>query len=266
LHTDTINQIAGDNWAPSFTGKPTNFEEASLSRMPYSVYSMFVKGYTEKQWGVPASHLETSLAGRFDVRRDGDSRLSTYEHQGLPKHGYAALVENMLDNIPISLGIDYLEQKDSIKARKKLIFTGSIDEYFGFSLGRLQYRAQRRSHTYDPLRSLTQPSVQINYPDPSDGTHIRTVEWKHLLPSSEAGTCIGTVITTETPFTPSDPHDYEYPFPSSVNRRIFEDYSQRAKQDKAVLICGRLGEYRYYDMDQAIGRAMMLTKRELLVD
>jgi len=250
-----IRRTVGEHWQPAFRGTPANFEEASLAMMPESVYRSFVKGYTEKQWGVPA--------GRFDVRDDDDVRLKRQRHQGIPVGGYARLMRAMLDGIPLRLGLDYLEEPESFQGRRVLVFTGPIDEYFGFSLGRLHYRGQEREHTWLPRVARHQPYGQVNNPDPDGGPHVRTIEWTHMLSGDERKSAIGTIITRETPKTPTNPDEYEYPFPDSANRALYQRYRAQAECVPGLLVCGRLGEYRYYDMDQAIARAMLLAKRLL---
>ena len=259
-----IRRSVGESWSPAFVGTPTNFEEASLAMMPESVYRKFVKGYTEKQWGVPAYTLSADLARRFDVREDDDPRLMRHVHQGIPRRGYAAWMEAMLDGIPVELGVDFLTQRTRFRARRCLIFTGPIDEFYGFDLGRLMYRGQRRTHSFhaDEL-GFRLPAGQVNHPDPATGPQIRTLEWKRMMPPEEARAIRGTVLTQETPYTPDSPEGFEYPFPDEANRRLYDTYRRRAEADASVLICGRLGEYRYYDMDQAIGRALMLSRRLL---
>src|SRR5207249_1122691 len=136
-----------------------------------------------------------------------------------------------------------------------LVFTGPIDEFFGYKYGKLKYRAQNRKLEYLPNTEQYQPCVQVNYPNP-DESRIRTIEWKHLMHDDDKKNVKGTVLTHETPFTPNAPHQFEYPFPDKRNKILYEKYRRESKRFKDVLICGRLGEYRYYDMDQAIGRAM----------
>lgn len=258
-----LRRVAGPAWRPAFTGEPANFEEASLALMPEPIYRKFVQGYSEKMWGVPARELEASLARRFEVREDDDPRLMRHPHQGLPRDGYAAFMERLLAGIPLTLGLDYLGARDAVRARKLLIYTGSIDEYYGFDLGRLRYRAQRREHVYHPDRAWALPCGQLNNPARENGDHVRTLEWKHLMPEAARVGIRGTLLTREYPFTPSDPRDNEYPFPSAADRMLYERYRARAEADPRVLIGGRLGEYRYYDMDQAIGRALLLARRIL---
>jgi UDP-galactopyranose mutase len=253
-----IKRKVGQEWRPDFTDTPSNFEDASLAMMPRFVYEKFVKGYTEKQWGVPARSLGAELAKRFDVREGDDFRLVRHKYQGIPVNGYSGLMNGMLCGIPVLLNIDYLKAPDCFSARKLLIFTGPIDEFFGYDLGRLVYRGQLRNHTYFPDAEYVQPCGQVNNPDPANGSHIRTLEWKYMMPSEYATRIRGTVLTVETPFSPCDSDRYEYPFPDNANIRIFKKYKKRAEAMPNTMICGRLGEYRYYDMDQAIERAMVL--------
>jgi UDP-galactopyranose mutase len=258
-----IRRTVGENWEPEFVGPPTNFEEASLAMMPSPIYEKFVRGYTEKQWGVSANTLSAGLAGRFDVRADDDPRLKRCEYQGIPLNGYAIFMRNLLEDIPVILGVDYLEHKAAFKPHRSVIFTGPIDEFFGFRWGRLSYRSQRRAHTYLPDVDYFQPCGQVNNPDKSNGAHIRTLEWKHMMPQKYSERISGTLITREVPFWPDSPDRYEYPFPDEENRQLYRRYRACADEIPELLICGRLGEYRYYDMDQAIIRAIALAEEIL---
>jgi UDP-galactopyranose mutase len=262
VQEEYILRAVGQNWQPSHAGRANNFEEASLTMMPSLIYEKFVKGYTAKQWGVAPANLAEGLAGRFDVRRDGDVRLKASRYQGIPRGGYCALMKRMLDGIRVVTGVDYLKNRAEFHGRLQAFFTGPIDEYFGFDLGRLAYRGQRRAHRFLPGVRWHQPVPQVNHPDPAVPI-IRTLEWKHMLEPELRETLDGTVITTETPYSPEDPSHYEYPFPDAVNHQLYSRYRQRAKTIERLVICGRLGEYRYYDMDQAIGRALTLARRVL---
>lgn len=257
-----IRRAVGERWEPAFRGEPSNFEEASLAMMPEVVYRKFVQGYSEKQWGVPASTLDATLARRFQVADDGDLRLMRHRHQGIPAGGYAAFMERMLEGIPVALGCDYLRRPEAFVHRRALVYTGPIDELSGFDLGRLRYRGQRRTHEHLPVDEH-QPVGQVNNPDPANGPHIRTLEWKHMMPAAERAAVPGTVITREVPHDPADPGEYEYPFPDRANAALYARYRARVRGRRDLLVCGRLGEYRYYDMDQAIGRALVLAKRLL---
>jgi UDP-galactopyranose mutase len=172
-------------------------------------------------------------------------------------------MSELLRGIPVILHCDYLKHRAEFAARKLVIFTGAIDEYFGFDLGKLKYRGQRREHEYLPDVNWAQPCVQVNNPDPGNGPHIRTLEWKHMMAPEDTARVRGTVLTREITVTPMDPNDYEYPFPDDVNAKLYHLYAERARATQGLLICGRLGEYRYYDMDQAIARAQLLADRIL---
>jgi UDP-galactopyranose mutase len=260
-----IRRAVGEDWLPSFTGLPRNFEEASLAMMPDAVYRKFVKGYSEKQWGVRATELAADLAKRFDVREDDEPRLMRHKYQGIPREGYAEFTKSILAGIPVVLNFDYLKHRHLIRSRKFLVFTGPIDEFFGYDLGRLRYRGQRREHSYIPNKDFAQPCGQLNNPDPANGPHIRTLEWKHMMPADEIPNIKGTVLTREYSYSPEDPNHQEYPFPDKHNQELYRRYRARAGAIPGLLVCGRLGEYRYYDMDQAIGRAIMLV-RQLLAE
>jgi UDP-galactopyranose mutase len=251
--------------APEWKADPCatagNFEEECLRKMPRLVYEKFVRGYTEKQWGVPARSLDKRLAGRFELRGDDDPRLSRHRFQGIPREGYSAFMTRMLAGIPVLLNVDFIRHRSDFKARKMLVFTGPIDELFDFGFGRLSYRSQKREHEFQSRTQFFQPCAQVNNPSPENGAYIRTIEWKHIMPRDRLADIAGTVLTREFPFSPSEPDLFEYPFPDSHNAALFQKYQERAAKIPDVLICGRLGEYRYYDMDQAIARAMMLSQR-----
>jgi UDP-galactopyranose mutase len=254
----------GPHWSPAFAGEPGNFEEACLAMMPRLVYEKFVRGYTEKQWGVPAASLEASLAGRFEVRMSADRRLKTSSHQGLPTIGYSAFMDALLAGIEVVCGVDFLAHRGEFPRGRFTVFTGPIDEFFGFDLGRLDYRAQRRQHLWLGDMAYKHSAVATNFPDPTDGAFIREIEWKRMMPAKQTAAISGTLVTREYPIAPENPDAFEYPFPSAANRRLYERYAERARAFPDLLICGRLGEYRYYDMDQAIARAMSLFERRVL--
>jgi UDP-galactopyranose mutase len=158
---------------------------------------------------------------------------------------------------------DYLRLRETFKARQLLVFTGAIDEFFSYDIGRLDYRAQSREHVFVEGVPYVQPCGQVNNPSPVHGAHIRTLEWKHMMPPEQAAAIDGTVITRESPYSPNNSDHYEYPFPDQRNQALYEAYRARVRGDQRLLICGRLGEYRYFDMDQAIGRALRLSRKIL---
>jgi UDP-galactopyranose mutase len=254
-----ISRACGTDWQPQSADWPGNFEQAALSLMPESIYEKFVKGYTEKQWGLPAQRLGAGLCRRFDVRHDDNPYLTPKaKHQGIPTHGYSRMMRRMLEGIPVVLNFDYLEDRQAFRAGKLTVVTGPIDEYFNFELGKLAYRSQQRRHTYLPDVDWAQPCAQIN--NPGEGSHIRDIEWKHIMRPDMASRIHGTVITRETPGTPSRPEHYEYPMPNPQNRELYQQYRQMAQNEPGVIFAGRLGEYCYYDMDQAIERALTIAR------
>jgi UDP-galactopyranose mutase len=264
ISAEYIERAIGADWRPGFTGEPANFEEASLGMMPRLVYERFVKGYTEKQWGVPAASLDAALTGRFDVRSDNEPRLKTSRYQGLPVDGYSAFMERMFADVPVVVNFDYLRRRNEFNPRFLTVFTGPIDEFFGFDLGRLRYRGQRREVIWLAETRFRHPTVQTNLPSPAQGPFIREIEWKHMMDPAEQDRIGGTLITREHPISPEDPDRFEYPFPSEPDRKLFARYRERAEAIPRLLVGGRLGEYRYYDMDQAIGRAFVLFEREVM--
>jgi len=258
-----IRRVIGEKWEPEFKGQPRNFEEAALALMPRLIYEKFVRDYNEKQWGVPPVQLSADLVRRFDVREDDDPRLMRHKHQGIPTDGYAAMMRRLIEGIPIIVNCDYLADRARFAGARHIVYSGPIDAWFNHALGALKYRGQQRAHEFLPDTEFAQPYGQVNNPDPAHGPHIRTLEWKHMMPPGRAKQIRGTVLTRETTVTAANPDDYEYPFPDAANRRLYESYRARAAQIPGLTVCGRLGEYRYYDMDQAIARAMMLAERLL---
>lgn len=257
-----IARTVGPGWQPEFKGQPRNFEQAALSMMPRVIYEKFVKEYNEKQWGVPATSLSADLCKRFDVRLNDEPQLTpNARYQGIPVEGYARWMSAMIQGIPLTLNFDYLRHRGEVRARRSLIFTGPIDEFFDFTYGRLQYRGQIREHHFTEATSSVQPVGQVNFPQHRSGKLIRRLEWKHMMQKGTADLIGGTLVTTETAYSPTNPGDYEYPFPDQANRLLYNRYRGDADRLKGTVICGRLGEYRYYDMDQAIGRAMVLAEK-----
>ena len=244
-------------WTPEFTGVPRNFEEKCLSIMPRKVYDQFIKDYNRKMWGIPAKKLDADLINRFDIRWDEDKRMKQERYQGIPYRGWTAFFEKMLEGIPVILNYDYLKN-NSLRVMEKTFYTGPIDEYFGFKLGKLGYRAVKQDTKFTPNVELTQPAPVINYPS-GNVRQVRSVEWKQMMP--DGGRSIkGSVVTSEIPYTPKDPDNYQYPFPDEKNHSLYLKYEEEASKDKGVVFCGRLGEYRYMDMDTAMDNALKLVE------
>jgi len=252
-------------WQRSRPAAPAaNFEEACLQKMPRPIYKAFVSGYARRQWGIEPQLLGAALASRIRVNPRSHVHLTPhYAYQGLPKAGYADFTAKLLDQIPCRSGVDYLKHTADYKARKAVIFTGSLDEFFGFDAGRLGYRGQRRTHHFLSDSTWHQPCAQVNHPDTDATGSVRTIEWKHLMRPEENQGISGTLITQEYPFTPERPVDFEYPVPLARNVELYRHYRSRAAAVRGLVVCGRLGAYRYFDMDQAIGHGMSVAKRLL---
>lgn len=218
---------------PAFMGVPQNFEEACLAQMSRVSYEKFVKGYTEKQWGCDAKSLSPSLCKRIEPNDTG-YLFPNHKYQGIPTWGYSAMVGNMLRGIEVKVNTPWDGSK-----HHHLIFTGGIDAYYNYDLGKLRYRSQRR--VLEPGRAFC---AQLNYADASE-PRIRTIGWSHITGGRS------DLVTHETPQEGGE----EYPYPDDENAQLYAEYA--ARPTKAI-ICGRLGEYRYLDMDQAIGRALKI--------
>jgi len=241
--------------------EPANLEEAALRLMPRIVYERYVGPYNEKQWGVAATALEASLCQRFDVREDDDPSFSPRAtFQGLPVNGYLALVENMLDGITVVR--DRPVRRGEVRARRRLFCTGPIDAWYNRVLGPLRYRCQRRATT---TSTTPLPAPVVNNPGHEGGPHIRTIDWGWLSGDGARPRVGETLWTTEIPDDATHDDELEYPFPSVTMRERYERYVALARSldGDSVVFCGRLGEYRYLDMDQAIARAMLIAGREL---
>lgn len=254
----------GKNWRHQVSNRQEwgNFEEAAFSLIPRVILDKVVRGYSEKQWGVTCDQLSPDLCKRFDVRQGCEDRLTPHaKFQGLPREGYSAWMREMLRGIPCCVNWDYLEKRGSL-GWKHLIFTGPIDAFFGYDLGKLQYRGQQRTHAFEPAAKYVQSCGQINEPR-ADVSHIRTIEWKWMMHPDDAARVTGSLLTRETPFSPANPDQYEYPFPDEANARLYKEYRKRADALEGVSIEGRLGRNEYLDMDAAIARAMKVAERLL---
>lgn len=236
---------------------PTNFEQQCLSRMPVEVYDKLVAGYTQKQWGVKPKELSPKLAERFSLRIGDDRRLRLDKHQALPAGGYTAFVAEMLRGIRCFLSRDYFKEREGFKAGV-ILFTGSIDEYYGYRFGPLRYRSQSRVSYWSEQDAPRWPVVQVNFPSLRD-QHIREIEWLHMAEPAQRAKLTGTLITREMPGDDDRAIiDREYPFPDEANHARYMKYRELAELEHDVWFGGRLGRYIYLDMDQAIGQGMMI--------
>lgn len=221
---------------------PLCFHDADLT-------SVAVGDYNKKMWG---TDVPQEALGRIPPYVDG--RLKQDKHQGLPVNGYSAWIAEMLKGIEV--GTNYQRWQHRGVHPRMLVYTGAIDEFYNHEYGRLEYRGQNRELVRSPQRISVQPVCQVNLPS-LDVAPIRCIEWNHLMPKPSWDA--GSLVTFETPT--SDVH--EYPVNTLRNQEIYKKYRARADADDKLVICGRLGEYRYLDMDQAIARAMTVAEKLL---
>ena len=226
----------------------TTSEDVLISSIGRDLYNTFFRGYTRKQWGMDPSELDKSVTARVPTRTNCDDRYFTDSFQAMPIAGYATLFKRMLDhpNIDISLAIDFAEARDRYP-HDHLVFTGPIDEYFDYCLGKLPYRSLRFEH-----KTLNQPWYQpvavVNYP--SENTpYTRVTEYKHLTGQDISRTSISYEF-------PSDEGDPYYPIPRPENQFLYDRYRKLAMDQSDVTFVGRLATYRYYNMDQVVGQAL----------
>ncbi|WP_332762921.1 UDP-galactopyranose mutase [Pseudomonas koreensis] len=225
-------------------------EDVVVNQIGRELYEKFFRGYTRKQWGLDPSALDKSVTSRVPTRTNEDDRYFTDTFQIMPLHGYTQLFERMLDHprIDLLLSTDFKHVRDAVKYRH-VIYCGPIDEYFDFQLGRLPYRSLRFEHqTLEQERY--QPVAVVNFPDP-EVPYTRITEYKHLTGQTHPSTS----ISYEFPCDDGDPY---YPVPRPENAELYKRYRALAEQTPNVTFLGRLGTYKYYNMDQVVGQALAL--------
>lgn len=239
--------------------EPGNLEEQALSLVGGDVYRKLVKGYTEKQWGRDCTELPAFIIRRLPLRFTYDNNYFNDRYQGIPIGGYTAMIEKMLKNAEVKLGIDYLEHKAEFDAMaERVIYTGQIDRYFDYCEGVLAYRMVRFEHEILDCDNY-QGNAVVNYTE-REVPYTRIIEHKHF----DFGKQQKTVISREYPSEWHKGEEPYYPINDETNNVIYEAYRKLAAKEKKVVFGGRLGEYRYYDMDKVIGRALEAAGKELL--
>ncbi len=229
-------------------------EDVVIAAVGRELYEMFFRGYTQKQWGLDPSQLDKSVTARVPTRTNTDDRYFSDKFQFMPANGYTAMFEAMLDhpNIELLLGVDY-NQVRTAYGHDHLVFTGPIDEYFGYRFGKLPYRSLRFEHeTLD--QEWLQPVAVVNYPQLSTA-FTRITEYKHLTGQQN----LRTSITREYPSDEGDPY---YPVPRPENQALLKRYEALALAESDVTFVGRLATYRYYNMDQIVGQALAVFRRK----
>ena len=245
-------------------GEPQNLEEQALSLAGKDVYEKLIKGYTEKQWGRDCRELPAFIIKRVPLRFRYDNNYFNDPYQGIPKGGYTAIVEKMLEGSEVRTGISYKGFLEKNKACPepdtwdKVLYTGMIDEYFDYCLGALEYRSLRFETETLPEEDNYQGNAVVNYTD-REIPYTRIIEHKHF----EFGTQPGTVITREYPAEWQKGDEPYYPVNDDRNMTLFARYQDLAAKEKNVLFGGRLGQYRYYDMDKVLRAALDMAAEEL---
>lgn len=231
-------------------------EDVVLNSVGEDLCNKFFRGYTRKQWDLDLSQLAAGVAARIPTRTGTDDRYFTDSHQAMPKDGYTRMFERMLENplIDIELNTDFLEVRDRYKDRI-IVYTGPIDSYFGCCYGPLPYRSLEFDHQHIPDTRQYQPVGTVNYPNDHDYTRI--TEFRHLTGQPHSGTS----IVREYPRAEGEPF---YPVPRAENEALYRKYRTLAEAETNVVFVGRLAQYRYYNMDQAVGAA--LKKAEAVAD
>ena len=239
------------------TGEPGNLEEQAISLVGRDIYEKLIKGYTEKQWGRPCDQLPAFIIKRLPVRLTYDNNYFNALFQGIPMGGYTKMVQNMLEGIEVKTGVDYLSNKEGLDAEaNKIIYTGPIDAYFNFSLGELQYRSVRFETSVLNMANF-QGNAVVNYTDrETPWTRIIEHKWFEFGKDKNGNDLPKTVISKEysSEWKPGD--EPYYPVNDEKNAQLYKEYKKLAEQERNVIFGGRLGEYKYYDMDQVIAVAL----------
>lgn len=258
-------KIIADQIADLHIEQPSNLEEQALSFVGRDVYEKLIKGYTEKQWGRDCKDLPAFIIKRLPLRFVYDNNYFNDPYQGIPKGGYTAIVEKMLAGIPVKLNISYEEFLAQNAAKgteadtfEKVLYTGMIDEYFHYCLGELQYRSVRFEEECIKGCENYQGNAVVNYTE-REVPYTRIIEHKHF----EFGKQPDTVITREYPIDWKKGEEPYYPVNDECNNCLYEKYKELAEKEKNVLFGGRLGQYRYYDMDKVIAAALHMAEEEL---
>jgi len=232
-------------------GVPTNLEEQALSLVGTDIYEKLIKGYTEKQWGRPATELPAFIIKRLPFRFTFDNNYFNDRYQGIPIGGYNKLVDGLLEKVDIKLNSDYFKEREKWDAMAyQIVFTGKIDQYYGYRFGRLEYRSLRfEQEVYDT--DNYQGNAVVNYTE-REVPYTRIIEHKHF----EFGTQPKTVVTKEYSEEWTAEQEPYYPINDAKNSETFKKYQQLAQQETKIIFGGSLAEYRYYDMHQIVASAL----------
>ena len=237
-------------------GEPKNLEEQALKLAGKDVYEKLVKGYTQKQWGRECKELPAFIIKRLPLRFTYDNNYFNDRYQGIPVEGYTKMIENMLNGIEVRLSVDYFDIKNQIDA-DKIIYTGMIDRFFDYKLGVLEYRSVRFETEKLDMENY-QGNAVVNYTS-ADVPYTRIIEHKHFNFGKQPVTIISREYSSEWQ-KGDEPY---YPVNNEKNDSLYQQYEELAKNEKNVLFGGRLGQYKYYDMDKVIAAALEMCDNEL---
>lgn len=239
-------------------GEPKNLEEQAISLVGRQIYEKLIKGYTEKQWGRDCTELPSFIIRRLPVRYTYDNNYFNDRYQGIPVDGYTAMVERMLEGIEVRTGVNFLENREEYEAiADRILYTGPIDEYYSYCLGKLQYRSLKFESEVLDEKNFQGVAV-VNYTD-RETPFTRIIEHKHF----NFGTQDKTIITREYPSEWEEGMEPYYPINDETNGALYAAYAEKAAKEEKVLFGGRLGLYKYFDMDKVIEAALALCKTEL---
>ena len=237
--------------------EPKNFEEKALATVGEDLYRTLIKGFIEKQWGRDCKFLPVSAFGRVPLRFTFDNGYYTDRYRGVPVGGYSPMVEKMLENAEVLMGVDYLSDRKRFDGMAELtVYTGEIDRFYGYRLGELEYRSLRfETETLDIPDC--QGSAVVDYTE-YEVPYTRIIEHKHFDRTNASDR---TVITREYPEKFTAGADPYYPINDEKNDALYAEYAELAASEKRVLFGGRLAEFKYYDMDETVARAMAMVDR-----
>ncbi len=233
---------------------PSNLEEQAISLVGKDIYEKLVKEYTEKQWGRDCKDLPSFIIKRLPVRFTFDNNYFNDRYQGIPIGGYNVIIEKMLEKCDVELNVDYLKEREKYDSMaEKILYTGMIDEFFNYQLGNLEYRSLKfENEVYEDIDNYQGVAV-MNYTS-HEQAYTRIIEHKHF----EFNSCKGTIITKEYPKDWKLGDEAYYPVNDEKNMKLFEQYQELAKKYPNILFGGRLGNYKYYDMDKVIKASLDL--------
>ena len=238
--------------------EPKNLEEQAISLIGTDIYEKLIKGYTEKQWGRPCTELPAFIIKRLPVRYIYDNNYFNDRYQGIPVGGYNVIINNLLKGIEVRLNTDFLKERDLYRnIARRIVYTGPIDAYFNYVLGTLEYRGLRFEFEKHNMENY-QGVAAVNYTD-RETPYTRIIEHKHF----EFGKQPVTWITKEYPSTWHLGDEPYYPVNNKRNQELYQKYAEYAKKESDVVFGGRLGEYKYYDMDKVVASALHLVEKEL---